>query len=159
MQFLNITPSGPACHYQPWPVCDPKTIEVKCLSNWEEMFCILQESAPAVFQASYPFPSPMLLTHIHTRDASSANNRSGYCQLSDSINECQMIAIYSQCIFYICPGALLITLGGPFEVFTHFRYWLSVTIVEIAWTLPLSVCSKHEPNMEASVYRVSDVLF
>ena len=109
-------------------------------------------------QVSYPFPSPMLLTHIHAKDA---NNRSDYCQLSDSVNECLMIAVYSQSIFYICPGALLLTLGGPFEVFTHFHYWLSVTIVEMAWTIPLPFCSRHDPYTEASrsVYKVSDVLF
>ena len=150
----------PANKYQwsiPWPVCDPKTTEVKCLSNWEEMFCILQkENVPAILRVSYPFPPPMLLTYIHAKDA---NNRSGYCQLSDSVNECLMIAVYSQSIFYICPGALLLTLGGPFEVFTHFHYWLSVTIVEIGWILPLPICSRHEPHMEASVYKVSDVLF
>ena len=122
------------------------------------MFCILQESAPAILQVSYPIPSPMLLTHIHAWDA---NNRSDYCQLSDSINECLMIAVYSQSIFYTCPGALMLTLGGPFEVFTHFHYWLSMTIAEIAWTLPVPVCSRHEPYnvIEASVYKVSDVLF
>ena len=134
---------------QPLPVCDSKTAEVKCLSSWKEAFCVSQKERAPYFPIS--FLPPLLLIHIHARDTSSANTSSRYCQLSDSEDECKMVAVYSQPIFQSYPAALWVSLAGPFEVFSHFQHLLSVTIVETTWTLPLPVCSRH--------YLIDDIMY
>ena len=126
------------------PGCDSKTAKVDCISNWEELYCILQEAKEKgifVILSSRRLPF-LLLVHIHKQagNASGAYSNS-YCQLSDSDEECKMIAVYSQSIFQVYPGALLFSLGVTGEVSPNFQRWLSITIVATSWSLPLPFCS------------------
>ena len=97
-------------------------------------------------------PFSLLLIHLHnyTSEASGVSydgatlNSSSYCQLSDSEDECAMIAVYSQSIFSVYPATLLIFLGYLLDSLHQnsvLRY--VYTITETFWRLPLPFCSGH----------------
>ena len=101
----------------------------------------------------------VLLVHVHkyTSTSSAVYNSSSYCQLSDSIDECEIVAVYSQSIFDTYPVALLLSLGGKYEVSGHFQPWFRMTIVEISWILPLPFCSRFNPGIKEVVHEVCTV--
>ena len=131
-----------------------------CISNWEELFCILQREAEEKGTSVVSmFSHIVLLIHVHkyTSTSSAVYNSSSYCQLSDSIAECEIVAVYSQSIFDTYPGALLLSLSGGNEVSVHFQRWLRMTIVEISWILPLPFCSRFNPGDKEVVHEVCTV--
>ena len=134
-------------------VCNFKSTEVNCISNWKELLCIFQKDSyendkPQIPTSGFP---PMWLIHIHnfvgeSYDISNngvTTNSSGYCKLSDSGDVCTMYAVYSQAIFDAYPVALLTCLAPMLEYFDHFQSWLSTSIFETSWTVPLPFCSGH----------------
>ena len=122
------------------PGCDSKTAEVDCISNWEELFCILQNMAKVEGTLAIPYSPIMLLIHLNKPSGISNNS---YCQLFNLEDDCAMIAIYSQSIFAVFPGALWVSLIVPAYI-GNVQSWLSVAIVETFWSLPLPFCSRHE---------------
>ena len=148
------------------------TSTLSCIANWQDMFYLFQKDTKGNRTALIPssrFLHPLLLIHInHYPDGASGVyynngltiNSSSYrhCQLSDSEDECAMIAVYSQSIFNVYPAALLLCLSAVLQYFTHFGWWLGITIVEISWTLPLPFCSGHYVSEIAGdcVYEVCD---
>ena len=101
-----------------------------------------------------PVTPILLLIHLHKHasNASGVYNNS-YCQLSDSEDDCAMIAVYSHSIFEDYPGALLVPLIVAAEV-RNMQLWLNMTIVETSWSLPLPFCSRQDPVIIEIVHQV-----
>ena len=134
-------------------VCNLKSTEVNCISNPKELLCIFQKDRnendkPQIPTSGLP---PMWLIHIHnfvseSYDTSNnvvTTNSSSYCQVSDPDDVCTMNAVYSQTIFDAYPAALLTCLTPILEYFNRFQFWLSMSITETSWTVPLPFCSGH----------------
>ena len=138
------------------------------ISNWEELFYIFEKEGKGKKTLLIPSSRSihtMLLMHIHSyvNEGSAVYNNgvtlnsSSYCQLSDSEDECAMIAVYSHSIFDVYPAALLLSLCViSLEFMHHFQYELQLSIAETSWTLPLPFCSGHHESdiVEDFVYKV-----
>ena len=137
------------------PGCDAKTAEVDCISNWEELFCVLQNKAREKGTLVIPVSPILLLIHLHKHasNASGVYNNS-YCQLSDSEDDCAMIAVYSQSIFAVYPVALLVSLFVVTTKIGNVQQWLSMSIVETSWSLPLPFCSRNDGVIAEIMHQV-----
>ena len=127
--------------------------ELTCIASWQELLAIFQNEANEKGLSLIPsprIPFPVLLIHLrnYTSKAfgvshdSVTSNSSSYCQLSDSSEECAVIAVYSQSIIEYYPTALLATLGAVLQ-YSNMKLWLQLTIIETSWRLPLPFCSGH----------------
>ena len=134
------------------PGCGSKA-EVDCISNLEEVFCVLQKNAIEKSRLDMPGSSHwsaiLLLIHIH----SGASNDS-YCQASANSVPCHVFAVYSSPIFEVYPAALLLSMSMPDEIMTNFQDWLQQTIVETSWNLPLPLCSWEDHVIGEIVHQV-----
>ena len=148
-------------------VCNLKSTEVDCISNLKELMCIFQNDKNENDTTKIPtfgFP-PLWLIHIHrfvnelhgVYNNGVTTNSSGYCKLSDSGDVCTMYAVYSQAIFDLYPAALLACLIPTLEYFGFFQRWLSKTLTETSFTVPLPFCSRHSYERDF-VQDVSDLL-
>ena len=152
------SPDGLASKNTCQPGCGSKT-EVDCISNLEEVFCILQKNAIEKSRLDMPGSSHrfaiLLLIHIH----SGASNNS-YCPSSanSACAPCHVFAVYSSPIFEVYPAALLLSMSMPDEIMTNFQDWLQQTIVETSWNLPLPLCSWEDCASGMYIYAVTCTL-
>ena len=152
--FLTVLVTGAAATGQKLhePSFKLDATELSCIASWQELLAIFQNEAKKKGLSLIPSsrdPFPVLVIHFrnYTREAFGVSNdgitfnSSSYCQLSDSEDECAMIAVYSQPIFSFYPAALLIYLGTLWDL-PHMHSWLlKHTTTETSWRLPLPFCS------------------
>ena len=127
------------------PSCELGTTEVTCIASWKDLFFQKEAIKGATLIPISTYSPSLLLIHIHNyvNNASDRFNSSKYCQLSEPKDECALIAVYSQTIFDLYPGALLISLGACIWNSPLVQLWQRKTIVEISWTLSIPYCSGH----------------
>ena len=129
------------------------TTELSCIASWQELLAIFQSEAKEKGLSLIPSSRvPFFLLFIHLRNYTSevsgvsydgvTFNSSSYCQLSDSEDECAIIAVYSQSIFSDYPTTLLIFLGNLLDS-NYNSVLMRHAITETSWRLPLPFCSGH----------------
>ena len=100
---------------------------------------------------SLTYPAVDSSTQTSHGNASGIYNNS-YCQVSDSEDDCAMIAVYSHSIFEYYLAVLLMSIATA--ELKNMQLWRNMSIVETSCSLTLSFCSRHDPVIIEIVHQV-----
>lgn len=122
------------------------TAEGTCIASWQDLLYMSQKEPERVqlFPTTLRALPPLLLIHIHmdATNVSDLYNSSSYCPLS--VDQCVVLAVYSQSIFAVYSGTLLVSFGLAIGYTSDaVQRWQYRSMAEITWTLQKPLCSRY----------------